>query len=108
MTTNLFANIPAALPDELLETLAEGHNVRVERIVSRGHCTPQGQWYDQDEHEWVLLVSGAATLAIDGEVNLVHLGPGDHILLPAHRRHRVLWTDPATDTVWVAVFFRDP
>lgn len=106
MTKNLFADIPAELPNEFFETLTEGHNVRIERIVSRGHTTPAGQWYEQDEDEWVLLISGAATLAIEGETDPVRLAPGDHILLPARRRHRVLWTDPATDTVWVAVFFR--
>jgi cupin 2 domain-containing protein len=31
--------------------------------------------------------------------------PGDHVQIPAHRRHRVAWTDPEQLTVWVAIHF---
>lgn len=44
---NLFADLPADLPDELFQTLAGSGDVRVERIVSRGHRSPEGFWYDQ-------------------------------------------------------------
>lgn len=102
---NLFNEIPSDLPEELLETLVDRDAVRVERIVSRGHVTPAGQWYDQDRQEWVLLLRGAARLAFaDGrEVALV---PGDWLEIPAHRKHRVAWTDPRQDTVWLAMHYR--
>ena len=107
MTTNLFAALPAApLPDELVEILAAAPGVRIERIVSTGHCSPPGFWYDQEEDEWVALLSGAAGLRFADEAEARTLKPGDWLLIPAHRRHRVDWTDAATATVWLAVFFR--
>ena len=101
---NLGADIPAQLPQELVSILAAGTGLRVERIVSRGHASPAGFWYDQPEHELVLLVAGAARLEIVGEGERV-LGPGDWLLLPAHARHRVASTAADRDTIWLAVFF---
>lgn len=103
MTANLFADLPADLPAELTQTLAAGPGVRVERIVSHGHASPPGFWYDQDETEWVLVVRGAARLRF--EDGAVELRPGDHVTIPARRRHRVEWTTPDEPTVWLAVFF---
>jgi len=100
---NLFENIPAELPSELVSVLAEGDNVRIERIVSAGHASPEGFWYDQEQDEWVLLVSGSATLEFEHET--VALNPGDYLLIPAHRRHRVANTALTGPTVWLAVFF---
>jgi cupin 2 domain-containing protein len=90
---------------ELSETLASGSSLRIERIVSRGHASPAGFWYDQDEDEFVLLLAGSATLAFQEHPPL-ELAPGDHVLIPAHVKHRVERTDPAADTVWLAVFHR--
>lgn len=101
---NLFSEIPGDLPEELFETLVDRDAVRVERIVSRGHVTPAGQWYDQDRHEWLLLLRGAARLAFAGGRE-VALAPGDWLVIPAHRKHRVAWTDPERDTVWLAVHY---
>jgi cupin 2 domain-containing protein len=85
--------------------LHEADGVRVERIVSRGHVSPAGFWYDQTQDEWVVLLAGAAELSFaDGR--RVRLAPGDHVHLPAHERHRVEWTDPAQETVWLAVHHR--
>ncbi|MGI9276946.1 MAG: cupin domain-containing protein [Endozoicomonas sp.] len=102
---NLFQDIPETLPEELVEVLAEGGNVRIERIVSRGHQTPEGEWYDQDWDEWVVLLSGQAKLEIEGRAGLLEMKAGDHIVLPAHQRHRVAWTAPDQDSVWLAVHF---
>ena len=104
---NLFADIPNALPDELFSVLMESEHVKVERIVSDGHASPEGFWYDQEQHEWVLLVSGAATLSVevDCRVETVVLNPGDYLLIPAHQRHRVESTAPDEKTIWVAIFF---
>lgn len=90
---------------ETMESILACEGVRVERIVSTGQCTPEGTWYEQDEHEWVVLLQGAARLAYaDGQI--VTLGPGDSLLLPAGCKHRVEWTEPDAPTVWLAVFFR--
>jgi cupin 2 domain-containing protein len=100
---NLLSSIPASFPQELVEVLAEGQHVRIERIVSHGHVSPEGFWYDQDESEWVLLVQGAARLRFESEV--IEMKPGDWLDIPAHRRHRVEWTTPDENTVWLAVFY---
>ncbi|HHH39164.1 MAG TPA: cupin domain-containing protein [Sedimenticola sp.] len=101
---NLFDSIPDDLPDEVFTVLAEGQGARIERILSHGQASPASGWYDQAQDEWVMVLKGAARLAFEqgGETGL---GPGDHILIPARCRHRVTWTDPATVTVWLAVFF---
>ena len=78
---------------------------RLERIVSRGHRTPDGEWYDQEWDEWVVVLSGRATLLVEGEPEPIPLVPGDSLVLPAHVRHRVEWTDPAADTVWLALHY---
>ena len=100
---NMFADLPEALPEERFEELIRGHGFRLERIISTGHATPAGQWYDQDHDEWVIVLRGAARLQFDGEAEGVHLGPGEYVLIPAHCRHRVAWTDPEGPTVWLAL-----
>ena len=103
MTTNIFTNFPSNLPDEFFTTLIEATNLRIERIVSYGHASPEGFWYDQDQNEWVLVLQGAARLSIEGEIK--ELKPGDCINIPAHQKHRVEWTTPDEPTVWLAVFY---
>lgn len=103
MTTNLFTKLPAHLPEELFNTLLEAKNLHIERIVSHGHASPEGFWYDQDQHEWVLVLQGAARLSIEGET--IELKLGDYINIPAHQKHRVDWTTPHEPTVWLAVFY---
>lgn len=88
--------------------LGRGQGVRVERIVSRGQVSPPGFWYDQEESELVVVIQGGARLLVEGEPEEVTLGPGDWLELAAHARHRVTWTDPTTDTIWLAVFYRPP
>jgi cupin 2 domain-containing protein len=100
---NLFANIPTALPEELVEVLAQNQHVRIERIVSTGHASPEGFWYDQEESEWVIVLKGEAKLVLEGDDVPITMRPGDHVLIPAHRKHRVEWTTPDEPTVWLAV-----
>jgi cupin 2 domain-containing protein len=89
---------------EQVELLLTTPTFRLERIVSAGHVSPPGFWYDQDEHEWVCLLSGAATLEVEGG-EPVELKAGSTHLLPARTRHRVAWTSPTEPTVWLALFF---
>jgi cupin 2 domain-containing protein len=102
---NLFASMPSEMPAELFEVLLETKNFRLERIVSAGQATPLGEWYDQDAHEWVVLLSGAARLRFEDEPEPRRLRPGDYLHIPAHRRHRVEWTDPTQATVWLALHY---
>ncbi len=99
---NLFAAVPRGLADEEFRDILARPGLRIERIVSSGQVS--ADWYDQAEHEWILLVEGGAHLLIEDEGEIV-LGPGDHLLIPAHARHRVTWTDPDRPTIWLAVHF---
>lgn len=100
---NLFSNLPTKLPHELFVTLLHSANVRIEKIISHGHSSPDGFWYDQDQHEWVVVLQGMARLTIEDAC--VELKPGDFITIPAHRKHRVEWTTPDEPTIWIAVFY---
>jgi cupin 2 domain-containing protein len=101
---NIFEAIPDRLEDEFFQQIQAGENIRIERIVSLGHRSPQTGWYDQDQNEWVLVLKGAAVLSFDDGIP-VHLDEGDFINIPSHTRHRVDWTDPHRKTVWLAVHY---
>lgn len=101
--SNLFADLPDRLPDELFTTLLEGGSLRIERIVSFGQASPPGYWFDQHQHEWVVLLKGAARLRFEDEE--LDLRPGSFVNIPAHRRHRVEWTSPDEPTIWLAIHY---
>lgn len=103
--SDLLTNLPAHLPNELTQTLLESPNVRIERIVSHGHTSPPGFWYDQEQHEWVCVLQGAARLQFEDET--IEMKPGDFVNIPAHKKHRVEWTTAEEVTVWLAVFYGD-
>jgi cupin 2 domain-containing protein len=54
-------------------------------------------------------VQGEASLPFSDpqtqEQQLVLLGPGDHINIPARHKHRVEWTHPDVPTIWLCVFY---
>ena len=102
---NLFAGLPDQVPAEVFEPLVCAPNVRIERILSTGHASPPGQWYDQPWAEWVAVLAGQAAVLIEGEQQPRVLGPGDHLELAAHVRHRVEWTSTTEPTVWLAVHY---
>ena len=106
MKKNICFDIPNDLPEELVEVISESKGVRIERIVSRGHQSPEGFWYDQEDSEFVLLVSGEAELIFEEENVSVRMEPGDHLVIPAHKRHRVARTAPDRETIWLAVHFK--
>ena len=103
VSTNIFAAIPEQIPEELFAYIFQRDNVYIERIVSKGHITPAGQWYDQAWDEWVILLQGQATLVYEQDQHTEHLKAGDYLFIPAHTRHRVEWTPPDINTVWLAV-----
>jgi cupin 2 domain-containing protein len=73
--------------------------------ASQGHASPGGFWYDQGQHEWVVVLKGAARLRFEAEI--VEMKPGDFMNIPAHERHRVEWTTPDEPTIWLAVHYED-
>ena len=102
---NLFGDLPGApLPAERIDLLAQAPGLRLERIISTGHVTPPGAWYDQPTDEWVAVLQGSARLIFEGDSSQT-LTAGDHVLIPARRRHRVEWTDPSQPTVWLALHY---
>ena len=105
METNLLFGLPPLLPDELFTTILDAANVRIERSVSHGHASPDGSWFDQDQHEWVVVLKGAARLRFEGDELPIEMKPGDFVNIPAHKRHRVEWTTPDELTVWLAVHY---
>ncbi len=105
-SSNLFADLPQQMPDELFTTLLEATSVRIERIVSHGHASPDGFWYNQDQHEWVIVLKGLARLQFEDEI--VEMWPGDFVNIPAHKKHRVEWTTPDEPTIWLAVVYGNP
>ncbi len=101
---NIFASIPENLDDERIDLLAQNENVRIERIISKGHTTPAADWYDQEKDEWIIVLKGAAILAFENGED-VRLESGDYLNIPAHTRHRVKWTQPDLETVWLAIHY---
>lgn len=102
---NIFTDIPGDIPDEFFEDLLQTGSFRVERIVSRVPSLPAGQWYDQENDEWVVLLKGSAGLEFEQSGEVVVMRSGDYLHLPAHTRHRVAWTDPAQETIWLAIHY---
>ena len=102
---NLFIDIQSVRSTEIVETLLENGQFTLERIVSTGQSTQEGQWYDQGRDEWVILLSGGAGLFFEGEDEVKVLRPGDYLSIPAHKRHRVQWTDKRVPTVWLALHY---
>jgi len=98
---------PSQLPEELTTVLVQNRSVRIERIVSTGQASPPDFWYDQPEHEWVVVLSGQAKLLFQDEASPRLLRPGDSELIAARRKHRVEWTTPKEPTIWLAVFYVD-
>lgn len=96
--SNLYGGEAPEPNREIFSTLYENAAVRIESI--RSSLKNPGEWYDQEEDEWVLLCEGEAELEIGGEI--LHLAKGDHLLIPKHTRHRVLST--AENTHWIGVF----
>ncbi|GLI33373.1 pyrimidine/purine nucleoside phosphorylase [Desulforhabdus amnigena] len=102
---NILSEVPKSLENECFESLIQTREVKIERIISLGHASPEGYWYDQQQNEWVLVIKGRARLRFEGSDTMISLEAGDYINIPSHRRHRVEWTDPAEETIWLAVHY---
>lgn len=100
---NLLSNIPADFSEELVQPIETSAGIRIERIVSKGHQSPPDYWYDQEQNEWAFLAKGEAKLQFQDQT--LHLKAGDYVNIPAHQKHRVEWTTPDEETVWLAVFY---
>lgn len=101
---NIFSNIPAELPSEIFEDIISTEKLRIERIVSKGQASPDTGWYDQNENEWVIVLSGFGVIEYANGMK-VTLKQGDYLNIKAHEKHRVIETSLDEPTVWLAVFY---
>lgn len=101
---NIFDTLPEDLKEEEFTRLVDARGVQIERIVSKGHSSPSSGWYDQDGNEWVMVLRGKAKLSFHDGVSVI-LEEGDFVDIEAHRKHRVEWTAPEVETIWLAVHY---
>ena len=102
---NIFSSVPDIVEKEVFEDLLNHDKVRIERIISKGQSSPSEGWYDQEEHEWVIVLQGGGVIAFE-DGREIKLLKGDYLNIPAHEKHRVKWTDPERITIWLAVFYK--
>ena len=101
---NVYDQIPNDLAEEQFTDLLSTPGLRIERIISKGHSSPESGWYDQDEHEWIIVLRGAGIVLFE-DGREVKLSRGDFLNIPSNTRHKVKWTAPSEITVWLAVFY---
>ncbi|NJD21236.1 MAG: cupin domain-containing protein [Melioribacter sp.] len=101
---NIFDNFSKENEKEFIEEILSTKNFKLGRIISEGHASSSNFWYDQDKNEFVLLLKGKAKLSFEtGEK--IELNPGDYMIINAHQKHRVDWTDPDQKTFWLTIFY---
>ena len=101
---NIFLNIPNNLDKELFQSLLKHDTVAIERIISKGQQSPESGWYDEEKNEWVMVLKGKAVLSFEDQSS-IQLNEGDFINIPSHKKHKVTWTDPDNETIWLAVHY---
>jgi len=101
---NIFSEIPKDLQDELFEDIIKTDKLKIERIISYGHTSPKSGWYESQENEWVIVLKGEAILSFENSDD-VRLNAGDYINIPALKKHKVSWTLPDTETIWLAIHY---
>jgi cupin 2 domain-containing protein len=103
---NLFKDIPVNLNEEFFETILKNDNFFIERIISKGHKTPKGEWLSQNLNEWVILLKGEAEISFKKNGKVIKLKPGDYLLIKANEYHRVESTMQNEESVWLAIHFK--
>lgn len=104
MTTHIFNILPDDLSEEVFEDLIKTKHLKIERIISKGQTSPEDFWYDQQQNEWLIVLKGSAIIAFENQEN-VTLKQGDYLNIKAHQKHRVHWTKPDTETIWLAIHY---
>ncbi len=101
---NIFDSIPDNLDEEVFNLLLQNNQIKIERIISKGQSSPKSGWYNQDKNEWVIILKGEALISFEKDEG-VSLKMGNYLHIPAHTKHKVKWTAPETETIWLAVFY---
>jgi len=102
--SNIFSQIPSNLKDEFFEEIISKDGLKIERIISKGHTTTDREWYNQKSDEWVIVLRGEALLSFENSDD-VKLQEGDYINILAYTKHRVSWTKPDIETIWLAIHY---
>ncbi|KAB2824735.1 cupin domain-containing protein [Aliivibrio finisterrensis] len=101
---NLFEDIPTSVPSEIFEEIVTTQNLRIERIISHGQSSPEQGWYDQDENEWVVVLSGFGVIEFEDGREVI-LSKGEYLHINSHEKHKVTATSLEEVTVWLAIFY---
>lgn len=91
---------------EIFEDLFKSKKLKIERIVSTGQTTPENEWYDQETDEWVILLEGEAKILFEND-EVIELSKGDFIHIPAHKKHRVVYTRTNPPCIWLAAHWHE-
>src|ERR1019366_751165 len=102
---NLFGPVQGDRRQEIVTSLLDTPNLKIERIVSMGQRSPTGFWYDQPWAEWVIVLAGSAGLCFEDEAEVRGFSPGGYVLISAPLKHRVEWTSQDHATIWLAVHY---
>ncbi|WP_294961378.1 cupin domain-containing protein [Sulfurimonas sp.] len=102
--SNIFANIPSEIKEELFEDIISKDGLKIERIISKGHTTDEFEWYNQKSDEWVIVLKGEAILEFE-DAEDIKLQEGDYLNITAGTKHRVSWTIQNQETVWLAIHY---
>jgi cupin 2 domain-containing protein len=105
-TQNIFKTNPEKPNEEIFEIILNNKNLKLERIITNGQTTPPGEWYNQENDEWVVLIQGSALILFENEKFII-LNKGDHILIPKNCKHRVQWVDSNQECIWLALHFKE-
>jgi len=103
--TNIFKAIPKDLKKEFFKQLLCKNNLKIQKIVSKGHSSPKSGWYNQNDNEWVIVLKGKAVLSFKNAKD-VTLKKGDFINIPTNVKHKVSWTKPNKKTIWLAIHYK--
>ncbi len=101
---NIFKNIQRNSDKEIFEDIISKNDVKIERIISYGQSSPKKGWYNSRKNEWVMILKGKAILSFKNSAD-VKLKKGDYINIPANTKHKVSWTLPDKETIWLAVYY---
>jgi len=104
LINNIFQSIPDNPGEEIVDAIVQNSKLKIERIVSTGQSSPASGWYDQVMDEWVIVLKGKASIAFE-DGRKFDVSAGDYLTILAHTRHKVSWTDPDAETVWLAIHY---
>ncbi|MGA2298938.1 MAG: cupin domain-containing protein [FCB group bacterium] len=102
---NIFSEIPTDLSQEIFHDIIKNNNFKLEKIISTGQSTPAGQWLEEAQNEWVILLKGSAELLFENNMQKIKLKPGDYLFIPSYTKHRVETTDKEKETIWLALHY---